>query len=621
MAALTWLHTLGRRTKTSQEFLTKLRARCDASGTDLRGWWDWLYLHKTLSDRARSREASRVLVKTGDVQSHWVYLTCLEPPQKIEYSVMGSPSQPKARPALSQAEIEQVLASVRVVLQRRPDWVDGELLTGVLAALKDAGRNAEADSVFQDSVLAAVRSMQIVSLMTLAGERGDLNGLLTLFAKLEGRSWPLMGTNVYPSSKISEAFMIVMDARAKAGALADVLRLVDGFLDVNRRRSQAARALGGEPPPSSILGTRAFHVVDYQRTLPMDFPSTSDFLDADALLTLGNAFMLHDRVDRLDDLFAHMRDRIAKAGPADIAYDHVVLCGFHWWSDDREEALADLKRARTASPTNPALPLELARMHEHLGRPDEALAVIDAIPTPDQASFRRREWSALRVATGSGRSDRAKLATERLFGTRLRAEFDVLLALSMRQIGLKAESGALLDRIRAQSGGRPPSLYSVMTEYQAPNPPEAAVEVASQIIRISPRLCSRRRRPVWHGSRSSAGGAHLSGKVRQAHAADHPRGGSAQSQSSIVQPAPDPSRLLPRGPRPSQGARRARPNAEPPPDRPRDAISACRGTARSGWGRGRPRAHARRPADPARTREEEWHRIPADILPDVRQDA
>ena len=124
-------------------------------------------------------------------------------------------------------------------------------------------------------------------------------------------------------------------------------------------------------------------------------------------------------------------------------------------------------------------------MHESLGRTDEALAVLDAIPTPDQAALRLRELAALRVAVRSGKIDRARLATERLFAVRLDAETGVQVVASMQQIGLRDQAVALLDRIRVQAGGRPGLLLALMAQYQAQKRPEAGAEVAYQILRIS----------------------------------------------------------------------------------------------------------------------------------------
>ena len=314
------------------------------------------------------------------------------------------------------------------------------------------------------------------------------SALLQLFSKLDGRSWAATGANAYPSYQISQAFMAAMDNRGEAGSLGDVARLVDGLLDSSRRRAKAARARTANPPSSGDpIGPQGYLVADHRRTLSMDFPAPSDFLDRDALLALGNAFMLYDRVERVEDLVAHMHGRRDKAPSAEKAYEHVMLCGFHWWNDERDRALEELRLAAAAAPKDPVLRLDLARMHEVFDRPDEALAVIESISAPDQAALKLRELAALRVAARSGKVDRARVATERLFGLRLDPLSGIQVAISMEQIGVRDQAAALLDRARGQAGGRADVLVSLMAHYRAQNRPEAAAEVAHQILRISGR--------------------------------------------------------------------------------------------------------------------------------------
>jgi predicted Zn-dependent protease len=516
LAALVWLHTLSRKAKTTPAFLDQLRARRETNRGDLRGWWDWLYLHWALNDSptafAEGREASRALVKTGEVETQWIYLMYLD--ESRTGTSLSDPGRSAPLRTPSAAEIEQALDSFRILRERRPDWINADILKPMLGALKRAKRDRDEETVYRESIGVAARSQQVVSLMTLVGERGDVGALLQLFAKLDDRSWASTGASAYPSSQISQVFQKAMDARAEARSLADVARLVDGFLDANRRRSQAGRARAPNAPMlGDPIGSFDFRRGDYQRRLSMDFPAPNDFLDADALKTLGHAFMLYERADLLDDLIAHVRLRLGKAAPGDRSYEHVVLCGLYWWDDAREESLAELALASAAS-ANPVVPVDLARMYENLGRTDEALAVLDAIPTPDQAALRMRELAALRVAARSGRIDRARSAAERLFALRLDAAMGLQVAASMQQMGLRNQAVALLDRIRVQAGGRADILLSLMTQYQAQKRSDAAAEVAYQILRISSDQVSTATRPYrlyvsseetdWANARSRA---------------------------------------------------------------------------------------------------------------------
>src|SRR5262249_25801680 len=116
---------------------------------------------------------------------------------------------------------------------------------------------------------------------------------------------------------------------------------------------------------------------------------------------------------------------------------------------------------------------------------DDALALADSVTPLDHTTMQRREQLALRLAVRTGQVARARQAAERLFGLRLDAETQVQLAAQMRQLGMDAMAEAVLSRVRGQAGGRTPVLLSLMLQYQARNQPDAAAEVAYQLLRQS----------------------------------------------------------------------------------------------------------------------------------------
>ncbi len=125
-------------------------------------------------------------------------------------------------------------------------------------ASQEKPRRGERSSA--ETVAAAIRSKQIVSLMGVAANRGDASALLQLFTKLDGRSWAATGPNAYPSYEISQALHGGHGQHGRRpGRWRDVARLVDGFLDSNRRRSQAARhARPTRPRVGDPIGSQAY---------------------------------------------------------------------------------------------------------------------------------------------------------------------------------------------------------------------------------------------------------------------------------------------------------------------------------------------------------------------------
>ena len=277
MASLTWLHSLSRRMNSSHNFLAKLRERREAGGPTLRGWWDSFYLHRVLRDHARVREATRVLVKSGEPPAQRLFLMYLVDPMDSQF-LWHETDLPLAT-RLTPAEVDQVTSSLRILLVQRPDWIDAEILLPAFAALKQARRTRDGDTLFAQSVAAAIRSKQIVSLMGVAGNRGDANALIQLFAKLDGRSWAATGSMpIRPTRSARPSWRPWTTAprpRRWATSPAWSTGCLTRAAGVPRRLAPAwPTRRAGDP-----IGAQAYFVADHRRTLSMDFPATSDFLD------------------------------------------------------------------------------------------------------------------------------------------------------------------------------------------------------------------------------------------------------------------------------------------------------------------------------------------------------
>ena len=148
------------------------------------------------------------------------------------------------KPATS-TELVQAQASFKALCARRPDWIDADLVNPLLAALKLTERTNDQTAVVRDAVAAASTVKQIVSLLPVVADRGDVDLLLRLFAGLDGRSWAVVGPRAYPGDEISVALMKAIDARAKASTFTEVGRIIEAVLDSARLRSRNARSSSG----------------------------------------------------------------------------------------------------------------------------------------------------------------------------------------------------------------------------------------------------------------------------------------------------------------------------------------------------------------------------------------
>jgi Tetratricopeptide repeat len=131
----------------------------------------------------------------------------------------------------------------------------------------------------------------------------------------------------------------------------------------------------------------------------------------------------------LSDLVSHFRRQIDSAkAPTDAIYPRLALSAFHWWNDDKDEAIAEFGKVVEQSKSESELRLDLAELMEQQGERSDALALADAVQPLDNSTMKRREELALRLAVLTGDLERARQAAERLFGLRLDTETQVTLA-------------------------------------------------------------------------------------------------------------------------------------------------------------------------------------------------
>ncbi len=487
-AALLWRHALAGKSRGGKtEFLATLRANRGDPAVDPRGWWDWFFFSLALNDAEALREAARALVKTGTPEGHWVYL--------VHFHDGSTPADGSTAKPPPEEAIAQALTSFRALRLKRADWIDQTEVAPLLAALKLAARPKDEEAVLREAAEAAITVKQVRTLMDLVGDRGDVDLFLRLYARLDGKSWAVSGSRTYPGQELSVAFMRMIDGRAEAGAFDEVARVLEAFLNAERRRTEALRRAmsGTTPSPGASMGSRNFYVGSYNRTLDMEFPASGDHLDGDALNVLGDAFMLYEKHDKLADFKGLIEARLARAAPGERAFELMALCGFHWWNSDRPKSMEALTAAVEASPSAPLLRLELARMNEVLLRPKEALAAIDAAPAPDVAAVQFRELAALRVAVRFGDVARVRLAAERLFPIRLDAMTSVQIAAQMRRIGMHDQAALVLDRVRPLAGTNFEVLGELMRQYQVTNRNNAAMDIAQKILDSTRPIPSFRR--------------------------------------------------------------------------------------------------------------------------------
>lgn len=502
MAALGWLFSQAEKDNTKDQFLKTVR---DARklGKDARALRDDYYLQTVRNENKEAFEAAKVLARVAstDPGAQYVFLNAV--PGRFANAAAVRRQVANAVdnvPALSAEDLDQVMAGYRVLRQRKPEWLQANLLSTIATELKRAKKTKESEEFYQELVTNANTIEAAYSVLTLAGERGDVSTCLAMRDKLDRLKGSRLGSSYYvtPSGVYigdpSTAFIRAMSVRADAKAYADVLKLLDHYLDgVRRRHRDAAQARSRSSTNLANVGNSGYYQVwlgSATKGVRVSFPSPNDYFDSGAITVLREAFELYKRDDLFSDLLAHFKDSAKTGAEPDPIYPHLALCYLDWWNDDRDEAVAELTLASEAIKSDTALRLELAALREQRGERDEALTLVDSIEPLDNATMQQRETMALRLAVLTGNVDRARQAAERLFNLRLDTDTQVQLAAQMHQLGMHEMAEAVLGRARRRAGNRTATLVSLMSQYQRQNQPDLAIQVAYQILRKMPTQIS-----------------------------------------------------------------------------------------------------------------------------------
>ncbi len=503
MAALGWLLGLAERKgpDKAKELIESFRKAAEKKPADVHALWDWFYLCQMRFDNAGAYKATLDLTRATptDPLALWAYLYAVGGRQlglgTRNYNYAGRDSLNRASP-MAKDELDHVLACYQALRARRPELAQAQILQNVSDELVRAKRTADEEQFYRDALANSQQFAQVAGAFTLAARRGDVDGLCQLLDRYErlqaGRTSTYYYTGSYyfngPGGALSEG----MSVCAGRKAYDDVLKILDHEMATIRRR------LEHQSPGAAARANRALYASygagytpQYQiyvgktpRYINVNFPLPNDYVDEAAIQVLRTAYELYQREDLVSDLLAHFqRQAEAASNPADAAYPRLCASYVLLWNGDKDEAIAEFSRVAETSRPESGLRLELAELLEQQGDRDDALAAADAVQPLDNATMKRREELALRVAVLGGNLERARQAAERLFGLRLDTDTQVRLSGQMHQLGLHELAEAVLGRARRRAGNKAAALVSLMIQYQRQDKLDVAVQVAMQILR------------------------------------------------------------------------------------------------------------------------------------------
>ena len=507
MACLGWLQVLAKNGGKEDEFVK--RWAMPEKMTDRRAVIDSYYLATLRSETKDQYEILKQLSMQpdADLAIKSLYLSHLSgrggnQVRSVVNEETGE-SELQLEP-LSKEEMDHVLDCFKSVDDGTAMFNYGQsFVEMVTAEMKRAGRTEEAVKMQQAAIDEAKSPLQIASVLSGAIQRGDYDLTIKLLDRLaEFKQEPVTGQINYNNygqyiaspQYQSQILAQLMAKRAQKKELKDVVALWDRFLPlaisrhesdkatpVTVRRRNAANSMSGSPQYYYIWrGNR-------QTGEQVDFPVPNEFYDQATLQMLRQMFVSFKDDDSVKDVLDHFqkKSRDEKASSTQTLFWKLGLGYLHWWNDDKDDALAALTEVAGMIPDNEQMTFELAGLHERKGDPEQALALIESLPTADQQTMQKREISALRLSVNTGNIDRARTAAERLFGLRLDTNLQIQLARQMHQLAMHEQAEAVLARAGRQAGNKTDVLMNLMQQYQSQGKNDIATQIAHQLLRRS----------------------------------------------------------------------------------------------------------------------------------------
>ncbi len=491
MAAIAFLFEGAKAQNGGDAFVKRLRDARDKAGGDPRPAWDWLYLQTVRNDYKDRLTTALALAQGSDPAGLLAYLNA------VGSRTYGQPYRGRrgpgaevkdTTPPLPADQLAQVLACFQKLKQIKPEWVTSEVTQTVMTELKRAKREDEETAIYKSLVASANTIEKLQEAVQLAANRKDVDTALELFTKLDklqGQAKTHAALAQLPTRLATSILEYLVANLIDENRLPEALRVFDVTLATARRQNLSV------PPSTSRRTTQRVGFSGYvpgktAKNYSVTYPGGNEYYDENMLHLMYTAFAKYQALDLVSDLFVHVRKQAEAAQGADRMYMMLALGYLHWWSEEKDEAIATLLQAQALAPADHNLLIEVALLREQNGEPESALALLDSIAPLDTQMMQRREDAAMRLAERTGNVERARQAAERLFGLRLDADKQLELAGKMHRLGMSQLAETVLNRAQRQAGNKTNTLLRLMNQYQSQNQTDLAVQIARQILRKGP---------------------------------------------------------------------------------------------------------------------------------------
>ena len=509
-------------------------SRDDASQDEI---YDWLYVEALRGNFSESFKIAKRLATDGGKPEQQFFLASLATRQIDSNSMNNGREQKMADPdPLSEDEVELMLKCYEATAKEDDAFGtamgSGQILysggqiylrvgnsyhqigqgSGTLAQvvkeLKLAGKEELAEEMVSKKVAAAKSPGQLVQVMQMRVSEKKTDQLDEYFEKWKAAAMkdielaPIKvsrrGNSANKHSSNQTAAMFAMFLKwtgplAKEEENAKILSIVNDIYDVEmkelvkkRQQAEASRRKSRSRSTNQYYDNNyAWQYGDQQQSSRIDYPRASAYLSSTGLRVLFQASQVLKRNEVEDDLVKLLRERVARAqkdAPETLNYERMLLASLMIWNDEKDEGI-ELFRAVAADVKDDAnFQFEVATVYEKMGDLDESLNIVESIEPRGQKLVEQKEMTALRLAERLGDIDRARVAAERLFGLRLKAQTQLGLVANMKRLGMVEMADAVVSRAQRRSGQKIPAMVSLMGLYQGQGKTDLASQIAHRIL-------------------------------------------------------------------------------------------------------------------------------------------
>ena len=384
----------------------------------------------------------------------------------------------------------------------------GASLAQVIHELKLASKEELAEKMLSEKITAAKSPKQLAQVMQMLLDDKKLDEVDEYFeqwktaalkeielapVKVSRRGKSANKHSSNQTNSMHSIFMKWTGPLAKEEENAKVLSILNSILDVEmqeldkkRTQAQATRKKSRSRSSNRYYNSNlSYQYGDETNYSGVEYPRPNAYLSSTGLQFLFQTSQVLKRNEVEDDLLALLRERVQTAQkdtPATLIYSRMMLATLLFWQDQKEEAIEIFRLVAGDVKDDLNFQFEVAGLYENLGDFDEALNIVESIEPRGQKLVELKETTALRLAERLGDFDRARVAAERLFGLRLKAQTQLSLVANMKRLGLTEMAEAVISRAQRRGGKKLPAMVSLMGLYQGQGKTNLATQVAHRIL-------------------------------------------------------------------------------------------------------------------------------------------